>query len=85
MRSEFLAQIFGDRVDPRLRLEKIFGGTSTAAGPPTPARAWAVRILDEAGIDPALDELAAIRCLLAAEPRLTLRPAVYLAKVARTN
>ncbi|TFD52953.1 hypothetical protein E3T55_05965 [Cryobacterium frigoriphilum] len=85
MQSKFLAKIFGDRVDPRLRLEKIFGEKSTAAGPPPSARAWAVATLELAGIDPAVAEVRAIKCLLDAEPRLTLRPAGYLVKVARTG
>lgn len=80
MQSVLWSKIFGDRVDPQLRLEKIFGGTSTDSGPPPAARAWAVETLDRAGIDPVLEEITAIECLLDAEPRLSLRPAAFLAK-----
>jgi hypothetical protein len=40
-----------------------------------------VQTLAQAGIDPAVAEIRAIKCRLDAEPRLSLRPAAYLAKV----
>jgi hypothetical protein len=80
MQSEFLAKIFGDKEDPRRRLEDIFGGVAPSAGPPPAARAWATTVLARAGIDPVSNDLAAITCLRRAQPRLTLRAATYLAK-----
>lgn len=80
MQSELAAKVFGDKEDPRQRLQSIFGGSSDLAGPPSAAREWAKNVLDEAGVDPADHNVTAIRCLRAAQPRLTLKAATYLAK-----
>lgn len=79
MQSELSAIIFGDREDPRRRLESIFGGRSTSTGPPPAAREWAKNVLDAAGLDPAKSPIEAIKCLRRAHPRLKLGPAKYLA------
>lgn len=84
MQSELMGKIFGDKEDPRRRLQEIFGSDSPSAGPPPAAREWAATVLAQAGIDPATAELAAIKCLRDAQPRLTLKAAVYLAKDATT-
>lgn len=80
MQSEFWAMVFGDRVDPRRRLEVMFGGVTPAGGPPPAAREWAAKVLNEAGIDPATSGLEAIKCLRSAHPRPNLRASVYLAQ-----
>ncbi|KAA9089273.1 hypothetical protein [Microbacterium radiodurans] len=74
------ALIFGDREDPRRRLHAIFGGDEPASGqPPENALAWAREVLDPI-IRAGGDELRAIRVLREAEPQLTLRSAVFLAR-----
>ena len=78
MQSDLSAIIFGDKEDPRCRLESIFGGRSTSAGPPPAAREWAKNVLDAAGLDPAKSPIEAIKCLRMAHPRLTLGTAKYL-------
>ena len=83
MQSEFLAKLFGDKVDPRRRLETLFGDVSISTGPPPAAREWAARTLFESQIDPLAAELAAIKVLRDAQPRLTLRSAVFLVKDAQ--
>lgn len=80
MQSHWSTVIFGDREDPCTRLEDIFGEVSPVVGPPAAAREWATRTLHEAGLTEGCAELAAIRCLRSAEPRLTLRTAEYLAE-----
>jgi len=79
MQSTWAAKIFGDREDPRKRLQVLFGGTVPIGGqPPVPALVWARDILRR-DITAAHDTLAATRCLREAEPRLTLRAAAFLA------
>lgn len=80
MQSELSAKIFGDKEDPRRRLEDIFGGVSTSAGPSPIAREWATNVLHEAEVDPTETPVVAIKCLRQAQPRLTLKAAAYLAK-----
>ena len=80
MQSELAARIFGDEEDPRRRLEEMFGGEAGSAGPPPAAREWARRVLERAEIDPAASELHAVLALRRAQPRLTLKTAVYLAQ-----
>jgi hypothetical protein len=73
--------ILGDREDPRARLHALFGGPAATSGqPPAAALEWAERTLQEA--DPAheADPVTATRLLRRAERRLTLGPAVFLAK-----
>ena len=81
MQSVWAAKVFGDRVDPRIRLQRIFGGEVTAGSPPAPAVEWARPLLADLTDDDA--EVRAIAMLRGAEPRLTLRAASYLAAHAR--
>lgn len=62
MQSELAAKIFGDKEDPRRRLESLFGGTSAAVGPPLAAREWARTVLREAGVNPTVSPVEAIAC-----------------------
>ena len=78
MQSELIAKIFGDKEDPRLRLENIFGGPSDLLGPSPAAREWAKSVLHIAGIDPADAHTSAVKCLRVAQPCLTLKAAAYL-------
>ncbi|MFC8680573.1 hypothetical protein ACFT30_03555 [Microbacterium ureisolvens] len=68
--------LWGDLSDPRVELEKLF--PSGAEGRLTGARTWAAGVLAAARV-PADDELRVIRTLRRAEPRLSLKPATYLA------
>jgi hypothetical protein len=61
--------IAGDRDDPRAELDALF---------PQGAIAWGREVIDSAGVDPA-DLLRVTRTLRDAEPRLSLRPATWLA------
>ena len=63
---------FGDHDDPKRELSALFGGEELAVS-------WARGILDLAGVNPA-QELEAIATLRRTEPRLSLRPARYLAE-----
>ncbi len=79
MQSTWAAKIFGDREDPRKRLQVLFGGEVPAAGqPPAPALTWA-RSVVPADVAAAHDTVAATAYLRKAEPRLTLRAAGFLA------
>ncbi|MDW4571634.1 hypothetical protein R8Z57_02460 [Microbacterium sp. M3] len=80
MQSEWAAKIFGDRVDPRKRLQAVFGGTVPSSGqPPETALSWARGVL--AGAPSAAgDVVGATRELRRAEPRLTLKAATFLAR-----
>jgi hypothetical protein len=80
VQSELAAKVFGDTEDPRRRLEQMFGGEADSAGPPPAARAWASQVLERADVDPAASELHAVLALRRAQPRLTLKAAVYLAQ-----
>lgn len=77
MQSVWAAKVFGDRVDPRIRLQRIFGGEVTAGSPPAPALEWARPLVAEGTGDG--DVVRAVAMLRRAEPRLTLRAATYLA------
>jgi len=79
MQSELSAMVFGDREDPRRRLEEMFGGEAEDSGPPPAARAWALRVLERAGVD-AAEQPRAVRALRQAQPRLMLAAAVFLAQ-----
>ncbi|WP_203581486.1 hypothetical protein [Microbacterium hibisci] len=68
--------LWGDRSDPRIELEKLF--PSGADGRLAGARSWAAGVLAAADV-PADDELRVIKTLRDAEPRLSLKPARYLA------
>ncbi|OUE26763.1 hypothetical protein BFL37_05080 [Clavibacter michiganensis] len=73
--------VFGDREDPRARLHAVFGGPAATSGqPPVAALEWAERTLVEADPAHAADVVAATRLLRRAKRRLTLGPAVFLAK-----
>ncbi|HLS63529.1 MAG TPA: hypothetical protein VK060_09135 [Ruania sp.] len=79
MQSRFAALLLGDREDPRQRLAALFGGEVPRAGqPPEPALAWAREVL--AGHPGTVSEVEAVRLLRAAEPRLLLKPAQFLAR-----
>ncbi|MCJ1707474.1 hypothetical protein [Microbacterium sp. VKM Ac-2923] len=76
MHSERAAKSFGDREDPRRRLVELFGGTMPEGGqPPEPALQWAAVVSS-----PDHDEVAVVRDLRRAEPRLTLMAATFLAR-----
>ncbi|WP_179560959.1 hypothetical protein [Microbacterium sp. AK009] len=68
--------LWGDRDDPRRELAELFPGEGEAVT--VRARAWARGVIAEAGVA-ASDELRVIRTLRDAEPRLSLKPARYLA------
>ncbi|WJL94369.1 hypothetical protein QSU92_10250 [Microbacterium sp. ET2] len=68
--------MWGDRDDPRRELAELFPGEGDAVS--VRARDWARRVVDAAGV-PREDELRVIRTLRDAEPRLSLKPARYLA------
>jgi hypothetical protein len=75
MQSRINAKIFGDKEDPRRRIEELFG---ESADPQKTALTWAADTLREAGVDPLSSEAAVIACLRKAEPKLTLKTASYL-------
>lgn len=80
MQSIRSAKVFGDREDPRVRLHALFGGELPAGGqPPHTALEWADATLSRAGGASRSDIVVATRELRAAEPRLTLRAATFLA------
>ncbi|WP_248239607.1 hypothetical protein [Microbacterium kunmingense] len=68
--------LWGDRDDPRRELAELFPGEGESVT--VRARDWARRVVDEAGV-PGDDELRVIKTLRDAEPRLSLKPARYLA------
>lgn len=79
MQSTWAAKIFGDREDPRKRLQVLFGGEIPAGGqPPAPALIWAHSVVP-VDVVAAKDTVAATKFLRDAEPRLTLRAATFLA------
>ena len=80
MRSAVVAAILGDRDDPRRRLAALFGGEVPRSGqPPEVAMRWAMDVLERADPRKGNGLVASIRVLRAAEPRLTLRSARFLA------
>lgn len=77
MEQNWERQLFGDRRDPREELAEIFGTAVPASGEVQPeALEWARAQVDVE----ATTELEAIRVLRAAEPRLGLKSATYLAQ-----
>lgn len=68
--------LWGDRGDPRRELAELFPGDEESVT--VRARDWARRVVDEAGV-PGDDELRVIKALRDAEPRLSLKPARFLA------
>lgn len=79
MHSTWAAKIFGDREDPRKRLQVLFGGEIPTGGqPPAPALIWAHSVVP-VDVVAAKDTVAATKFLRDAEPRLTLRAATFLA------
>ncbi|MCS5724071.1 hypothetical protein N1028_13930 [Herbiconiux sp. CPCC 203407] len=80
MQSTMMATIFGDREDPRVRLQALFGGTLPAGGqPPRSAVVWARDVLSRSGSLDSHDTVMKIRDLRRAEKRLTLKSATFLA------
>ena len=76
MQSSLSARIFGDREDPRARLQALFGGTVPKGGkPPEAALHWARSVLTAP-----TDTVTAVRQLRRAEPLLTLKAATFLAE-----
>ncbi|WP_066039245.1 hypothetical protein [Herbiconiux solani] len=79
MQSIWAAKIFGDKEDPRVRLQALFGGALPAAGQPSePALAWAHEVLRTKNAGPS-DVVTDIRTLRKADSRLTLKAATFLA------
>ena len=79
MQSTRMATIFGDKVDPRVRLDALFGGGVPESGqPPQPAIDWARGVLRANSQGPD-DVVATVRTLRRADPRLTLAAATFLA------
>lgn len=81
MQSEWAAKVFGDREDPRRRLQSIFGGEVPSSGqPPAAALKWATDLLASTHRTDARDVVLVVRELRGAEPRLTLKAATFLAE-----
>lgn len=80
MTSRFEALVFGDHEDPRASLAELFGGEIPSSGqPPQPALDWALGLLSGPGAENVRSEMETIHFLRAAEPRLALKPATFLA------
>lgn len=80
MQSTRMAKIFGDREDPRVRLQALFGGTLPSGGqPPEGAVTWAHGVLSRTGSTEPQDTVTKIRELRKAEGQLTLKAARFLA------
>lgn len=75
MQSSHNAKVFGDKEDPRRRIQETFGAS---AEPQKTALTWAADTLRKAGLDSQSSEVAAIACLRKSEPKLTLTTAAYL-------
>ena len=72
--------LFGNKEDPRKELAEIFSGqVPSGGGAPPEALKWARGVLRRHS---AGTEAEAIRVLRKAEPRLSLKSAVYLVKQA---
>jgi hypothetical protein len=79
MQSEWAAKIFGDKEDPRVRLQSGFGGDVPESGqPPRAALEWASVVLEGVPAE-RRDTVNVTRALRQKEPRLTLRSAIFLA------
>lgn len=72
--------ILGDHGNPNRELERLFGAGPDEKAALNAAVAWGRDIVDSAGVSPE-QELLTIKTLREAEPRLSLRPAVHLAKL----
>lgn len=68
--------LWGDRADPRDELRELF--PSDERGSLAGARQWASEVVAAAGVSTD-DELRVIKVLRDAEPRLSLKPARFLA------
>ena len=68
--------IYGDSSDPRIELEELFG--SDGAHRLAPAQEWGRGVIRDAGLT-ADQQVHVIRALRRAEPRLSLKPATFLA------
>lgn len=69
--------IVGDHRDPRVELGELFpseGGDALQG-----AREWGLSVIDAAGVSPH-DQLRVIKALRDADPRLSLKPATFLAE-----
>jgi hypothetical protein len=86
MQSLWVAKIFGDKEDPRVRLQAMFGGALPAGGqPPEAAIAWAREVLGRTSPPTSSNQVEDIKKLREADSRLTLKSATYLAHHARTG
>lgn len=80
MQSIWAAKIFGDKEDPRVRLQALFGGALPTAGqPPEPALAWAHEVLRRTADAGESNVVTDIRALRQADSHLTLKAATFLA------
>lgn len=80
MQRSWAAKIFGDKEDPRVRLQVLLGGTPPSGGqPPESALLWATDVLRRTGNTTA-DVMTQVRDLRDADPRLTLKAATFLAR-----
>jgi len=80
MQSTRMAKVFGDREDPRVRLQALFGGALPSGGqPPQPAVVWAHEVLGRGGFAKSRDVVTKVRELRKADRRLTLKSATFLA------
>lgn len=71
--------MFGDHRNPTIELNEIFGAESETTGTALDAAViWARGVLENAGVDPT-KQVTAIATLRAAEPRLGLKSATFLA------
>lgn len=76
-----LRLLLGDHSDPAERLVAIFGdGAVTTSAAVDSAVEWGRDLLAQRGIEPQ-KQVAAIHAFRQAEPRLSLKPATYLAKL----
>lgn len=79
MRSAWVAKVFGDKEDPRVQLQSLFGGEVPASGqPPKAALEWAGIVLEGVPAE-RRDSLNLTRALRQKQPRLTLKSAIFLA------
>ena len=80
MQSRWMAKVFGDREDPRVRLQTSFGGALPSGGqPPQPAVDWAHEVLRRGGESGSPSVVTKVRELRRADARLTLKSATFLA------
>ncbi|PPI19446.1 hypothetical protein C5D34_09485 [Rathayibacter sp. AY1B1] len=76
-----LSGLLGDHAAPTEELVSLFGdGASTTPAAVASAVDWGRGVLAERGIEPR-KQVAAIHAFRQAEPRLSLKPATYLAKL----